>query len=1288
MEGIFITLYRYFRNRRLVFFSILILFGFTAAFIASRISFEEDISNSVPGDNEQTAFIINNSRLTNKIIVHISLQDTSQAADPGKLTDFADDLTDSLLNGRFTDFIDQSAFRTSDTLIENIMSLMVENLPLFLSEEDYQRMDSLLLPEKIDRAMEKNLRSLLSPTSFTMKKSILRDPLGLSSLAFSKLRQFQFEKNYELLNGYVFTNNRKSLLVFINPLNSPSETGKNGLFFKQLDNLLNELLSREKHVVKVEYYGASAVAVGNAEQIKNDIAVTVTVAIIIILVFIGWYFRKVSIPFISFLPAVFGGITALAIMFIFRDKLSIIALGIGSVLLGIIVDYALYFYCLYKSKGSVELVIRDLTLSIVMCSLTSAIAFFSLLFVKSEVLRDLGLFAGLSILGAALFSLTILPHLAKLEKTDTDKEKINPIIKLMSYPFESNWFLIMAIVLISVVFFYFSRKAGFETDMYSINYLSPKLKEAEKGLYKINDISLKSVFIVSTGDNLDQALLSNTAVLRKLDSLKNADVIRKYSNVGTILMPDSIQQIRLKRWKEYWSVGKKKDLNNVLIKTGNKYGFNRGAFNGFFTFLDTDFKTLDIAGYGSLRKLFLNDMITETEDLTLVMSLVKVKNEVRHQVYTEFAGVENCIVIDRQEITSGFVDLIRKDFDLLVNLCLLFVTMTLLISFGRIETGLIASIPMFISWLWTLGFMGITGIEFNIINIIVTTFVFGLGVDYSILMMRGLLLEYKYGQHELTTYKTSIFLSSFTTLVGVGALFLAKQPSLHSISLISVVGLVTVVLVSYTLTPVMFNWLVSKKKIKRVIPVTFSDALVTILVFGIFVGGSLFLNLVLLLVIIMPVSGRRKKYFMHQCLAFFSKIPVYTMVHIRKTIVNTSGEDFTRPSVIISNHQSHIDLLLLLMLNPRIIAITNKWVWNNPIYALVIRYLEFYPVTDGYDEIIEKLKPSVKQGYSILVFPEGSRSPDASIRRFHKGAFIMAEKLGLDILPVLIHGASDCMNKGENHLKSGFVTMKIYPRIKADDPSFGHDYHMRTKSIQTFYRQEWLRIREELETPDYFRSRLIRNYIYKGPVLEWYTRIKLKLEDNYNLINSYIPRKASVVDIGCGYGFLSHMLSFVSPDRKILGIDYDDEKINLANNCLSNNASVNFVMADATVYTYEQVDVFILGDVLHYVPDDKQESLLRHCIQHLNPGGTILVRDADKDYAKRHMGTRYTEFYSTRSGFNKSIHNRLFFFSGSMIREVAENHGLQLEIIDNSRFTSNILYVMKKPLRNSETILT
>ncbi len=1277
MEVILLALYRFFNSRRFLFFAFVGLVVLIALYFASKITLEEDISKSMPGDNDQIALVINNSKLTNKLIIPVFLRDTLAEPDPDKLIAFANQLTDSLRGPGFSSFLASSAFSVSDTAVENMMALFYDNIPLFLTEEDYIKMDSLLLPSTIDRTLQKNIRTLTSPTGFALKKYILQDPLGIGGLALSKLRQFQIEEGYDILNGYIFTRDRKTLLIITDPANPPSETRENALFFRKLDRLLVDLSAGENSQVSAEYYGASAVAVGNAEQIKKDIALTVSMSIIIILIFTGWFFRRASIPFISFLPAVFGGTGALAIIFLLKGSMSTIALGIGSVLLGIIVDYALYFYSLYKAKGSIESVIRDLTVSIIMCSFTSAIAFFSLMFVKSEVLRDLGLFAGLSILGSALFSLVILPHLVKLKKKQGENERANPVIRMASYPYESSRMLI-AVILILTGFFYFSPKAAFETDMYAINYLSPKMKSAEKHLNSINDLSLKSVYVVSTGKNLDQALVANARVNEKLDSLKKLHIVSKFSTAGTILISDSIQRERIERWKNYWTVGRRSEIEGILTKTGAKYGFNKEAFLPFHQYVVSDFHTLDVSRFSPVRNLFLNDMITEMPGFTMVISIVKMKNENRHQVYTGFSGQKNTIVIDRQEITTALVEDVRYDFDLLVKLCLIFVTLALILTFGRLETGLIAALPMFVSWLWTLGFMGVFDIKFNIINIIVSTFIFGLGVDYSILMMRGLLLEYRFGRREMTSYRTSIFLSGFTTIVGTGVLILARHPSLHSIAVISVVGMLSVVLLSYSIEPLLFNYLVSKNKTRRVLPVTLMDILTTILVFGIFVGGSLVLNVVLLLVIIMPVASPKKKYFMHQAMAFCCKLPVYAMVHIRKTVINSEGEDFKKPALIISNHQSHIDLLLLLMLNPRIIVITTKWVWNNPIYALVIRYLDFYPTMNGYEKNTEKLRSSVGKGYSVLVFPEGSRSADMSISRFHKGAFVMARNLGLDILPVFIHGAGDCMTKGENHLRGGVVTVKIYPRIAPDNPLYGNDYHELTKNMLAFYRQEWERIREELETPGYFSRKLVRNYIYKGPLLEWYTRIKVRLEDNYTIYDNYIPRAAKIVDIGCGYGYLAYMLSFISRDRQILGIDYDAEKIELANHCISKSERVTFVAADATSYAFENSDVFIMNDMLHYMPEDRQKELLMRCISNLNAGGMIMIRDADKDLGKRHLGTRYTEFFSTRSGFNKAKDNRLYFFSGNRIREIAGENGLHLEIVDSTTLTSNILYVLRK----------
>jgi 1-acyl-sn-glycerol-3-phosphate acyltransferase len=1277
MEGLFLAFYTFFRNRRILFAILVILVPITGIFLGSRMILEEDISKTLPGENDKSAMILKNSRFTNKLILNIFLTDSLKPSDPDKLIDFSGELIDSLNNKNMSRFLAPTTFRISDTLAENVMNLLYQNLPVFLNDKDYNKIDSLLTEEAIGKSIEKNYKSLISPAGFGMKKYILQDPVGIVSLALFKLKQFQIEDGYEIIDGYIFTKTRRNLLLFINPLNPPSDTRQNAVFFRNLDKLLNYLSAKNNFTIKTEYFGSSAVSVGNASQIKKDISVTVTLAVLIILLFIGLFFRNRAIPFISFLPAVFGGILAMAIIFIIKGKMSTIALGIGSVLLGIIVDYALYFYSLYNSKRSVEVVIRDLTMPILMCSLTSSIAFFSLLFVKSEVLRDLGLFAGLSILGAALFALTVLPHLIGFRNKSAERKKPTLINRIVIYQYESSRLIVLLIFIITIFLFFFYKKAGFESDMNSMNFLTPRLKVAEKNLGRINDISLKSIYIFSAGKDLSQALSLNERVASTLEKLKDKNIVRKYTNAGSILISDSIQKARIQKWTEYWSPAKKEKIRNLIITAGKDYGFNKDAFSKFYVFLDRDFQPVGIDKFNSIRTLFLNDMITENNDINMVMSLVRVNNEDRQKVASALSGEKNIIIIDTNEITHNLVKGIKSDFDLLVNLCLVFVTLTLIISFGRFETGIVAAVPMFVSWLWTLGFMGITGIKFNIFNIIVSTFVFGLGVDYSILMMQGLLLEYRYGQNDLPTYKTSIFLSSFTTIAGVGVLLLARHPALNSIALISIIGLISVVMLSYTAEPILFRWLIQKNGKRRVLPLTLSDILFTIVALSIGLILCIFLNLLLFVVYPLPITSGAKKKILHHGVFWCVKMSSYGLINIRTRTINDPHEDFSKPAIIISNHQSHIDLPLLLMQSPKMIVLTNKWVWNNPLYALVIRYLGFYSVTKGYEPLIEKLRRKTEEGYSILVFPEGTRSADSSIKRFHKGAFLLAEKLNLDILPVIIHGAGDCMTKGENHLRSGTVTIKILPRLKSEDTKFGTDYHERTKAMLRYFRDEFTKMKSELETPRYFRRKLLRNYIYKGPVLEWYTRVKLSLEHDYEIINNIIPQQALIIDIGCGYGMISYMLSFTSDKRHILGVDYDNNKIKVADNCISKNERVSFAAANAVTYNYPEADVFLLSDVLHYVPEEKQAELLTNCLSHLKPNGIILIRDADKDLKKRHLGTRYTEFFSTRSGFNKSLDRKLFFFSGKQIREFAGKNNLRVEVIDETKLTSNLLYILK-----------
>ena len=161
------------------------------------------------------------------------------------------------------------------------------------------------------------------------------------------------------------------------------------------------------------------------------------------------------------------------------------------------------------------------------------------------------------------------------------------------------------------------------------------------------------------------------------------------------------------------------------------------------------------------------------------------------------------VIFDRGYFANQWVSAVNQDFYLILYISSFLIFFALWISYGRIELTLMSFLPMLVSWIIIVGLMGILGIEFNIINIILSTFIFGIGDDFSIFIMDGLQNKYRTGRQLLNSHKTAIFFSAFTTVIGMGTLVFARHPALQSISLISILGMIAVVLVAYTLQPIL-----------------------------------------------------------------------------------------------------------------------------------------------------------------------------------------------------------------------------------------------------------------------------------------------------------------------------------------------------------------------------------------------------------------------------------------------------------------------------------------------------
>jgi 1-acyl-sn-glycerol-3-phosphate acyltransferase len=1242
----------------------------------SQLNFKEDISDLAPNQQaiKTMSAIFDASSLMDKMVIRVEGKG-EEGLD--RMSELGDSLVQRIENLLVPQFVLSVQAGLSQSLMLQRMDFMYQHLPIYIDSADYKSLDSLLSPQAIAAAMAGNYRNMMSPANFVFKKFVQQDPLSLNRFAIRHLNHLKPQNGLQMVNGHLFTADKTGLLLFVElPKNRTNEL-VNG-FDKQMHLIVSDLLLLPQFKgLKITYFGGALVATSNANQIKKDIVLTVSLALVLLLLLIATYFKSLRSVLVVFIPTILAVLFSVALMSLWQRDISLISLGVSSILLGITIDFSLHIYSYYRHQQDIRMLLYEVSQPIMISALSTSAAFFSLILLESKVISDLGMFLGLSIFMSAVFSLIITPLMLPIARPASDKLENNWVDKLAKIDLSRKKYLIIAILVGSALLIMWPPKTQFNADLNSSNYMSSDLKKAEMNINTALGLdSSRNMFVAFEGNSLEEALQKN----EKQQALFASIAKHKWSNYqvnSAVLCPSmELQKERLQRWDQYWSAQKRQQVMAIIKLESSKYGFNEDAFTAFDQWLNQSFAPVDLLENPFYDQI-LQDFVVHTDGKVYLLTQLNVpKNQNLQQAIIDKVQMHDAQIVDKLYFANLLMSTLKTDFDKLSFFTLLLVFLILLISYGRIELAIISFAPIAIAWFWILWGMNLFGLEFNIFNVIILSFIFGLSDDFSIFYLRSMTLQHQHGIEHQQGYRSSILLTAFTTIIGMGVLIFAKHPSMRSIALTSSFGIVIVVIVAFTIIPSAFRWLTTHKLGKRQKVITLADTLTSILFFVIYVSGALTLTLLVPLFVVFPAQKRHKKLVFHHLVRFFSAhIFLHPSISIR--IVNQYHERFNKPAVIIANHQSVIDIMLMLLLHPKILIVTNERVWKHWLWGAILRYADYFPAFAGYDHMIDKIKVQVDLGYSLMIFPEGTRSNDGHIRRFHKGAFAIAKSLNLPILPIILHGVNGTLSKNEFFLFSGRITMKILPRIPLSELPYLQGTNQVAKQMTLFYRSEFEELKMEYGGTKYYSLPVTRRFLYKGPVLEWYFKVKFRLENRYQRFDEWIPRQASIIDLGCGYGFLDLMLSMTSPQRNIIGIDFDEEKISTAQNAVINQQNLQFVQAEISQFQLPDADVFLILDTLHYMSVEQQIKLVKDCISHLNKGGKILIRDANKDHTQKHKSTEWTERISTTIKFNKADFKDLHFLSAKTIQDIALEQGMQFSILYQSKHLSNVVYEIK-----------
>ena len=641
------------------------------------------------------------------------------------------------------DAIDSCAERIPDLITEVDLDGYLERLryvhsqmPYFLSEIDYAKLDSLFSAEAIRAALERDRRILATPGTGFLSKAIQTDPLGLLPLTVGARGQFagaEAQTAFTSYDGYMMTADQRMGFCFYDTPYGGTETQHNAALIDSLNKVTSHLQT-EMPMLNIRWLGAPVVAVGNARRIKIDTAMCIGLSLILIVALLLYAFPRKRDIWLILLSISFGWLFGMAVLRLYTPTISAIVLGIGSVLIGIAVNYPLHLLVHQRYTTSVRQTLSEVLTPLIVGNITTVGAFLTLVPLRAEALRDLGIFASAMLVGTILFCVLVLPHLMSAEPTPLREIRI-PTLKNNRTTFPIGATILIVLTVAAGAYLLIYPQERFDSNLNHINYMTPQQR-------------------------------ADFAYFDSISTQQSAVDAQRY------LAPSAREELnrRATLWQNYWQTHSADSVTLLLHSEAEQAGFRPEAFEPFCT------------------------MLTEWKPLA--------------EIDTETLGELWPGRFDSATLNAHLTKQLSDHFDYIGLCCSLIVFLFLWLSFRNIWLALIAFVPMALSWVWILAIMQLMGLQFNIVNIILATFIFGQGDDYTIFVVEGLLYEHRTGKPILPQYRQSIFLSALIMLVGIGILVLAIHPAMHMLGAVTLIGMCTVVLMALTIPNLLFRLLV------------------------------------------------------------------------------------------------------------------------------------------------------------------------------------------------------------------------------------------------------------------------------------------------------------------------------------------------------------------------------------------------------------------------------------------------------------------------------------------------
>jgi len=764
---VFERLYRYLSRHRKPLYAVTLLVIGLACFAASRATIQEDIVAMLPDDGSNVDLdfrLMQLAPFTRNIVITLK---SEGAEDTAKLTAATDRLAQAL-----TDAGAGKVTTGPADMSGGLFGWLGTRLPNLVTSEDLTKLEAASTGPEVQSRLRQSYERLLSPEGWAIKGSIQDDPLSFSALGLEKMRFLNLIPNMRLVDNHFISEDGKSALIVVESSAAMTDSAASRDLMARIDRAVAASVpaGMSASVVSGHRY-----TLANSETIKRDLWVVLTLSGVAILAIYLIFLRSLSAFWVFLIPSSILMIASGAIA-ASQGNIFAVTLGFGGVLLGMADEYAMliYFYCRQGGKDPATIT-GEVARPVLFGAAATMISFAVMLMSSLPGQRQLALYSMIGIVAAVLISLIVLPHLVK--PAPEGKLPVGTLDLGWQLPHRAVlgvWLVILGLCS------WQATKVRFNGDLRAVSMVTPELLQAEEELTRTWGDMRGKALIFSQGKDLESALRLNDRLFARIsDRVPAGELV----SLAPLLPSEQKQKENRERWTAFWSDGRAQRLAGDLSREGDALGFSGDAFAPFLSTLTAPPPAASIEGLkeAGLAEL-VDSLIVQSPGVVRVLTLVPDTPQLVAALSEELKSLPGVRLVSQTRFGDSMGDAIIRDFSRYMTITSLLVLVLVVALFRKPSRIMLVLVPVATGLICMFGIMGMLGLEFNIFNIAATILVIGICVDYGIFMVCRLT-----GESDPAASR-SVLVSGLTTLAGLGALALARHPSMQSIGVTVLLG--------------------------------------------------------------------------------------------------------------------------------------------------------------------------------------------------------------------------------------------------------------------------------------------------------------------------------------------------------------------------------------------------------------------------------------------------------------------------------------------------------------------